>query len=261
VEDQFGGNAAFLREVIPQALVAAHVRARQGHDGAGLTTLDVYGHGLAVVQFEEMANWIAALDGARMVKLHRYYLAVLNGWVFYPWRYADDNVTKIEEAQLRRPVSMLRRRLFAAHGPEPRQPALDESLELPTMEELHQAFPQLGEDTRLCVIPYACSVNSGVLNVAWGEAELHSNDGSLTWHRRPQPLPLPSHDADDDMRAGRRLVAVIGSAIPTRPGDKHRRFDAGPQPNTPVIPRTNLSPSPVSESQPTTPKANNYEDS
>ena len=260
MEDQFGRNADRLREVIPQALVAAHVRARLGHDGAELSTLDVYGHGLAVAQFEELANRIATLDGARLAKLHRYHLAMLEGWVFYPWRYADDNLTEIEKAHLRRPVSMLRRRLFTAHGPEPRQQALDESLELPTSEELRQAFPQLGDGTRLCVIPYSCNVNSGVLNVAWGEAELHFEDGSLIWHRPPESLPLPSQETAIESPAGGRLAPLNGLGTrAARIGDGHPSFDAGPQPSTPLVARTDLRP--VSEPQPTKPKATDNEDS
>jgi hypothetical protein len=256
VEDQFGRNTAKLREVIPKALVDANVRAREGHDGAKLATLDVYGHGLAVAQFEELANQIAALDGARMVKLRRYYLAVLDGWVFYPLRYADDNLTPIEKAQIRRPVSKLRRQLFAAHGPKPRQPALDESLEFPTAEELHEAFPQLGEDTRLCLVAYACNVNSGVLNAAWGEAELHA-DGSLTWHGQPQPLLLPVREPTGRTTVHGAAAAANGSAAPS--SDKRQRFDAGEQPDTPVRPRTTPHSSPDSEQQPTKPKAKNHE--
>lgn len=251
MEEVFGENAVRLQKIIPEALTAAHIRARRGHDGAELATLEVYGHGLAVTQFEEVAKAIAALDGARMVKVHRYYLAVLDGWVFYPWRYADDSVSEIEKAQLRRPVSGLRTRLFRAHGPEPLQPALDESFELPTADDLHQAFPQLGEDTRLAVIPYACNVDSGVLNVAWGEAELHA-DGSLRWHRRPRPLPLPSREAVADTMDGGPVPVSDAPSSTARDG-AHPRFDDAPLPATPVFPR--MSSNPVSEPQPTEPMA------
>jgi len=251
VDDLFGENTTQLRKVIPEALREAHVRARRGHDAAQLATLEVYGHGLACAQFEELARRIGGLDRARLAKLYRYWVAVLDGCVVYPIRYADDSVTEPTAARVRRPVSGLRRRLFTAHGPDPLQPSLDESLDLPTTDDLRAAFPQLGEDTRLIVVAYACNVDGGVLRAAWGEAELHTDDGSLTWHRL-EPLRLPEQEVAEDTRPS-APVTVGGGISAAGPSSVSRRFDEAPEPSPVLAPRTNLSPS--SEPQPTPPIA------
>lgn len=211
----FGQATGDLQRVIPPALAQAHLRARNAHDAAEMESLDTYGHTLDVVQYVELAEAVMKIPGARRAKLGRHDVAVLRDAAFYPLRFAADRRTAVERARVRRPVSFQRLRLFTAHGPEPMQPALDPSLEVAVPPEVREAFPDLGEGTKLVVVVYASSVESGILTNHWGYGELTTR-GLIKWHKlsrmalaqrardevetspsKVQSVPAPTRSFDD----------------------------------------------------------------
>lgn len=219
----FGEHVDVLRERIPAAFAVAHVRARAGHDAARSRKLRVYGTTLWECQHEELVSAVVSIDGAKVAKFGGYELPILSKRVLFPLRYADRSGVPVENARLPVPVSQQRERLFGAHAPEVERPHpyLDESwadLDLPTDYEV---FPQLGDGTELIVIAYACSLEAGVMNIEWGQAE-HVGDGELLWGEHT-PLPLTS--------AGLAAAAAPGGGLSTaEQSTAGPRFDAAEEP-------------------------------
>lgn len=221
----FGENAATLRERIPQALVAAHLRARASHDAARSKKLRVYGTTLWECQHEELVSAVLSIDGAKVAKFGGYELPVVAQKVLFPLRYADRSGVPVERARLPLPVSQQRQRLFGAHAPEVERPSpyLDESWAELDLPEDYEVFPQLGDGTELIVIAYACGLEAGVMNVEWGQAD-HLGGGELLWGEHTS-LPLASTGLIDAAARGAEPASMAGEQ---RSG--MIRFDAADEP-------------------------------
>ncbi|MFF7229172.1 hypothetical protein BX264_3393 [Streptomyces sp. 2333.5] len=184
----FGELAAPLARLIPECIVRAHERARDGHRGVGTQTLEAYGHGLHASQYEELAAGLTDLPGATAVRLQARTVMVVAGHVLYPIRYAKRDVP-VTVASLRRAVG-LRADLIRRHGPEPMQGELDLGLEELQEQEFHKDLEQLDPEAGLVLLAYACSMSDGVMRLEWGDAELRQGDRHLLWHHH-EPLDLP----------------------------------------------------------------------
>lgn len=185
----FGELAVPLSKLIPECIVRAHERARDGHHGVGTQTLEAYGHGLHASQYEELAAGLAALPGAMAVRLQARTVMVVAGQVLYPIRYAKRDVP-VTVARLRRAVG-LRADLIRRHGPEPMQGELDLGLEELQEQEFHKDLSQLDPGAGLVLLAYACAMDTGVSRLEWGDAELRRGDRQLLWHHH-EPLDLPN---------------------------------------------------------------------
>lgn len=185
----FGELVVPLSKLIPECIVRAHERARDGHQGVRTQTLEAYGHGLHASQYEELALGLADLPGAAQVRLQARTVMVVAGQVLYPLRYSKRDVP-VTVARLRRAVG-LRADLIRRHGPEPMQGELDLGLEDLQEHELHSDLSQLGSDIGLVLIAYACAMDTGVMRLEWGDAELRRGDRHLLWHHH-EPLDLPN---------------------------------------------------------------------
>lgn len=119
--ETFGDLADDLTDIIPDSLLRAHDRARNGHEGVHTQTLEAYGHGLYAVQYEELAVGLEALG--EPVRLQGRTIMIVRGHVIYPFRYAKKDVP-VTTARLRRATG-LRADLIRRHGPEPMQQTLD----------------------------------------------------------------------------------------------------------------------------------------
>lgn len=184
----FGTLAAPLSKLIPDCIARAHERARDGHRGVGTQTLEAYGHGLHASQYEELAAGLAGFPGATAVRLQARTVMVVAGQVLYPIRYAKRDVP-VTVARLRRAVG-LRADLIRRHGPEPLQGELDLGLEELQEQEFHRDLSQLDPDVGLVLLAYACAMDTGVMRLEWGDAELRRGDRHLLWHHH-EPLELP----------------------------------------------------------------------
>lgn len=184
----FGELGELLSKLIPECIVRAHERARDGHRGVGTQTLEAYGHGLHASQYEELAAGLADLPGATAVRLQARTVMVVAGQVLYPIRYAKRDVP-VTVARLRRAVG-LRADLIRRHGPEPMQEELDLGLEQLQGQELHTDLSQIDPNAGLVLLAYACAMETGVLRLEWGDAELRRGDRYLLWHHH-EPLDVP----------------------------------------------------------------------
>nr|WP_248003124.1 hypothetical protein [Streptomyces sp. RLB1-33] len=185
----FGELVVPLSKLIPECIVRAHERAREGHQGVRTQTLEAYGHGLHASQYEELAMGLADLPGATPVRLQARTVMVVAGQVLYPIRYAKRDVP-VTVARLRRAVG-LRADLIRRHGPEPMQGELDLGLEELQEHVLHSDLSQLDPDVGLVLLAYACAMDTGVMRIEWGDAELRRGDRHLLWHHH-EALYLPS---------------------------------------------------------------------
>lgn len=198
---RFGAAAQPLRAAIPLALQEAQRRALAAHLAGELESRDAYGGPLAVMQHEELARHTMGIDGVRTVKPpshSRYRLVVVGDVVLYPWRYASD-ARDFERAQLRRPVSELRKDLLALTEEPPPPPEwtldqaeLTEDERMAEYEDEKALRRDLVEAGRTVLIAYASNPESGLLRVVWGDAELVDDErGTLRW-THPEDLPLPA---------------------------------------------------------------------
>ncbi|MFD5793469.1 hypothetical protein ACFWIO_08000 [Streptomyces diastatochromogenes] len=162
----FGEFAVPLSKLIPECIGRAHERARDGHREVGTQTLEAYGHGLHASQYEELAAGLADLPGATAVRLQARTVMVVAGQV------------------------LLRADLIRRHGPEPLQGELDLGLEELQEQEFHKDLSQLDPDVGLVLLAYACAMDTGVMRLEWGDAELRRGDRHLLWHHH-EPLELP----------------------------------------------------------------------
>ncbi|MFG2984779.1 hypothetical protein ACGFYQ_26585 [Streptomyces sp. NPDC048258] len=150
-------------------------------------TLEAYGHGLHAVQYEELATGLAHVPGTKTIRLQARSVVMVAERVLYPIRYAKTDVP-VTAARLRSRVG-LRADLIRRHGPEPLQGELDLGLEELYAREFHSDLDQLGPDTRVVLLAYACAMDRGVMRLEWGEAEVQA-DRYLLWHHH-NALPLP----------------------------------------------------------------------
>jgi len=190
----FGAEiAANFAGTFRRGLRQAHTRALMAHVAGGLGTYDLYGTGLALAQHEELAQGMedSGIEGAGSVKLLRYRLARWGDFVFYPLRYGDSATVKVSDATLRRPVSNMRRSLFAQHGPEPAQTSIYDELDVEDWGTFENARSLgLAEGTKVITLTYAANANAGLIKLFWGEAEL-TDDAHLSWHDRDyEEIPM-----------------------------------------------------------------------
>ncbi len=182
----FGSDAANLRQAIAGALTESYIRSRDAQDVSGARYLIPFGHTLATLQYQLLAEHIEKLlpGRYRIEKLDQYELAVVNNHVLYPLRSADPNATRAKDGVVRKPLSKLRRRMFAALGPKPHQEAITPEWEVnePSAEDIRALMARLGADSRLAAISYVCRFDTGIMDVYLGEAELNTRDGSLHFH-------------------------------------------------------------------------------
>ncbi|MFF4653015.1 hypothetical protein [Streptomyces sp. NPDC001380] len=181
----FGDLADPLARAIPECLIRAHARAKDGHQGVHTQTLEAYGHGLYAAQFEELASGLGDLPGAVPVRLLARTVIVARGNILYPIRYAKRDVP-VTAARLKRAAG-LQADLIRRHGPEPMQGELDLGLE-EQQEEICSDLNQLDPDAGLVLLAYACSMDQGVMRLEWGAAELR-RDRYLGWHQHELLFP------------------------------------------------------------------------
>ena len=207
--------------MVVEALAAACSQSQGAQDISRARKKVPFGGSLWTLQFQELADRIAAKlpDRHRVAELDSYSLAVVNNYVLYPVRSVNVRSIKAQDAKVRKPVSKLRRKMFAAIGPKPYQPGLwPAQLAEEAAKDMRTLITRLGPDTHLAVISYVCDYKAGLTDIYWGEAELNVHDGASTFHDG-EALPLVSAAS---AVSGRRSAS--GSTHPSR------TFDGGDLP-------------------------------
>lgn len=258
--ERFDAAASVLRAQVPAALRAAHGRARAAHVGSGLETNDAYGGTLWLIQHEELIACANAIGTASVIRPpgSRYSLLVVNGVVLYPWRYAADRTTQIEDARLREPVSELRRTLFGALTPSvvaTQEPTLfddvgDEEARAVAVAAERDAAEPTSRYARMVLIAYASNPQGGILAAEWGDASL-LDDGRVRWAYH-EPLPLHLSQEGGAAADGYVPTGPSGPLHPVAPA-KPNRFDDTPL-EEPALGRRAAGVIPTSEPGPTAPE-------
>ena len=236
--ERFGDAAEPLRELVPQALQAAHQRAVNSQDGLATATNEPYGL-IWIVQHLELVAHLKGLEGARVFKPKgaRYELVMVGNVVLYPWRYSDGTNVPLRHARFKN-LSGVRRSLLAlAETAEdaPEQMTLetasvpDEQLEAERAQALED-LRELTAQVRVVFVAYASNPYGGILDIKWGDATLADEDGHLDWSY-DEPLPLASGPAAGEAPG----AAATGPAGPARPSGPAggaapaaARFDSAP---------------------------------
>jgi hypothetical protein len=221
----FGSDAADLRQVVVKALAAACSQSQGAQDVSRARKKYPFGSSLWTLQFQELADRIAVKlpDRHRLEELDSYSLAIVDNYVLYPVRSVNVKSVRAQDAKVRKPVSKLRRQMFAALGPEPYQPGLwPEQPAEEAAKDMRTLITRLGPDTHLAVISYVCDYKAGLTDIYWGEAELHVHDGALTFHDG-EDLPLAS-----TALAAPSQRSASDSTLPSR------TFDGGDLPEIPL---------------------------
>ncbi len=107
--------------------------------------------------------------------------------MIYPWRYAKDRRTHREDAQMRRPMSGVRRSVLSLG-----QQTMNRQLTIDSIatseDELTAAYEeevsmvnQLADHSRTVVLGYASNLESGFIALGWGDLELVDDAGAVRW--------------------------------------------------------------------------------
>ncbi|MFD9465848.1 hypothetical protein [Streptomyces sp. NPDC060027] len=191
--ERFGQQAGRLAAAVPVQLAKAHAKAHATHLTAGLKKRSPYGVTLAEAVREYLADMAREL-GEPVREVRGYEYAVINDHALFPFKYAD-RPRSLDRARLPAKASSTRRRMFWAHGPEPREALFDLDDDLTTEEylELHEAFEELGASTKLVCVFFTADVESGIHVIHWGQAHLEP-DRTFGWLHSEQlpvaPQPL-----------------------------------------------------------------------
>lgn len=261
---RFGDVAGELAQAVADGLHEAHRRALSAHLASELTTNDAYGAALHVAQHEQLVAATAGLPGVTarkpngLVSRFPYVVVEERSVVLVPWRFTNTRATRRLDARMRTPVSDLRKVLLGlSAGPAAStQLALEQSvldsdeLEAQLAEE-QELWEQLSSFGRVVTVAFGSNPTDGLFEIGWGDAELIDHDsGRVHWHHW-QPLPAA--------QPGQGGLGVPAPA-PIRPVDPNaaavRRFDSAPlDDDLGLAPRTTPTTAPVSEPQPTVPRA------
>lgn len=186
--DTFGELARELADIIPSCLLRAHHRARDGHEAVRTKTLEAYGNGLYAAQYEELAQGLAPYG--EPLHLRGRAVMLVKGRLLYPLCYAKRDAP-VTSTRLRSSYG-LRAELIRELGPEPMQQELDLGLGDPNESRtLPELLKRPGVDG-LVLLPYACSMEQGVIRAEWGTAELPQGRRDLLWHHHDPLLPSRS---------------------------------------------------------------------
>lgn len=187
----FGAHAGRLTCAVPYRLRNAHVRALAGHAASRLKRNAKYGQILAEAVLEELAEEAESLGGEVRLLGGRPY-AIIADHALFPYRYASRKVP-LQKARFRSGVSERRKRLYNAHGPEGwgADTLFDvegEQLETEAYLRLHEAFEELGSQTRLLSVFFTSDTQDGIHQIHWGEARLEI-DRTFQWEHREELPP------------------------------------------------------------------------
>ncbi|MFI7309009.1 hypothetical protein [Streptomyces hygroscopicus] len=193
--ERFGRHAGKLAAAVPVQLAKAHAKAHATHRAAGLKKRSPYGATLAEAVRESLADTAREL-GESVREVLGYEYAVINDHALFPFKYAD-RPRPLDRARLPSKASPTRRRMFWAHGPEPRDALFELEDDLTTDEylELHETFEELGASTRLVCVFFTSDVEGGIHVIHWGQAHLEP-DRTFTWLHSEQLPVAPNRLCD-----------------------------------------------------------------
>lgn len=231
-----------MRAAVVDALHAALSDAQDAQKVSKSRLLFPFGVTQAARRYECIVDALKQMDGAQVVKPKGspHELVLLDGNLFYPFRYAKAENAPVQRARISdRKISGLIREMFQRFGPEPSQPGLFEDDAAADSADRPLVLTSVPEGTRLVLIAYASNDRAGVINAWWGEAELVER-GHVRWlPGRYEQMPLDTATANTSGLTapltsvpGPRLTGSAGAVAEPGP-----RFDGGAMPAVPLSAR------------------------
>lgn len=177
-KDTFGELTCKLADIIPTCLISAHDRARDCHEAVRTQTLEAYGNGLYAAQYEVLAEGLTPYGEPLLLRGRK--VMLVKGRLLYPLCYAKRDVP-VTAVRLRSSYG-LRAELIRELAPTPMQQELELGLdELRGSKTIPEILKHPGVEG-LVLLPYACSMQRGVMRAEWGTAELPHGSRELIWH-------------------------------------------------------------------------------
>ncbi|RCG30215.1 hypothetical protein DQ384_15800 [Sphaerisporangium album] len=228
--ERFGARAADVRRQLAASLREAAENAQDAQKWSRSDKRYAYGSTLMARRYEALVAGFRNEPGFQVIRPYRspHHLVVLDGNLFLPFRYAEDDTTPISEARISDGrVSALARELFTRYGP--RTIYTQEELDLGVdehddeLDEVRPLLARLPADTRLIPVAYAANAQASLLRLYWGEAELVDDLGHIHWlHCEPIPLLAASSPW---------VPQTVPLDRPDAAPDTAARFDAAAEPD------------------------------
>jgi len=211
--ERFGADGSRLRDGIPAMLQYCHRGMAEAQERAPMKSqAAVYGQIWRAVH-DAIEEDFRSLTTAQYYRPKNapYKILVINGTALFPWRYAHDSVTDLDQASLGLNVSPTRKAVLAGTAvqdmlPLGEMPTADlPAEEADEIERYREAFRETAAEHPVVVLAYA-SNPAALLTAIWGDIKQLRADGTLDWGWREwldihQPTPpgyrlMPVH-ADD----------------------------------------------------------------
>lgn len=254
--EQFGEHAATVMKCVAGGLQRAQLAARRvqlAADAEGGTTRRPYGsmwetRYTFVVDHFKLAN-VPGYQPYRPFGAS-YHLAVINGRVLIPFRFANNLHTPPSQARITTQIPQAEGR---RQGVKPSPSLFDEfpvggdaDADVTVAEAVADAR---AENLHVIYIAFAANADSDdVLGAWWGEPIALEDDGSLIW--TPEKLDLTIATPTSDVRTTGDLQ--VAGTTPSMPG-----FTQGAEPALTFFTRSQRLDTPTSEAEPITPDAEN----
>lgn len=211
--ERFGADGTHLRSGLADMLQYCHRGMAESQERAPMKAQAVYGQIWRAVH-DEMLERYQSLPTAQVYRPKNapYKILVVHGTALFPWRYAHDTRTELDQASFGLDVSPTRRAILeGADVPDmlPFGEMTDSDLPADEAEEVElyrSAFREAAADHPVVVLAYA-SNPTALLNVIWGDSKQLRDDGTLEWGWRErlysQPIPpdsgqVPEKDSRPD---------------------------------------------------------------
>jgi hypothetical protein len=238
--ERFGTDGAPLRTGLPAMLLRRHLGMADAQERAPMRAHAVYGQIWRAVH-DGMEEDFGSLPSAQLYRPPSapYKIMIVNGTALFPWRFAHDAVTELDQASLGAHVSPTRQLVLAGVavpdmlpfvGPPADDPDDDAVGEI---ERYRAAFREVAAAHPVVVVAYA-SNPVALLSAYWGDVRQLRADGTLDWGWREQfdltqPIPPGRHLSvvrDDDGRPSFTSSPLQTPAIRPRSGHSDGRQDS-----------------------------------
>lgn len=228
--ERFGSEGSRLRDGIPAMLRHCHRGMAEAQERAPMRSQAVYGQIWRAVH-DAIEEDFGSLTSAQFYRPRNapYKVLVVNGTALFPWRYAHDSVTDLDQASLGVDVSPTRRAVLAGAALQDMLPFGEmTTADLPAeeadeIERYREAFRETAAEHPVVVLGYA-SNPAALLTAVWGDIKQLRADGTLEWGWREwldihQPTP-PGYrliPVQDDNRPSFTSAPLQTPAITARP--------------------------------------------
>jgi hypothetical protein len=185
--ERFGTDGTKLRSGITEMLQFCHNRMSEAQERAPMQSQAVYGQIWRAVH-DQILERYRSLPTAQVYRPKKapYKIMVVNGTALFPWRYAHDAVTQLDQASFGPDVSPTRKAILAGAAlPDmlPLGEVANSELPAEEAEEItlyRTAFRDAAAEHPVVVLAYA-SNPTALLNTIWGDARQLRDDGTLQW--------------------------------------------------------------------------------